>query len=165
MKRWTSFVNKTGVTKSELVLVLILLSGLLIGLIYRGFKPSENFEEVNYIEIYALLDSIAEAEKTSYTATDFKQNKIEALAKADTVIEKKSLYPGKKKVLPSTGELINLNTAMISDLTKLPGIGEKTAKKIIEYRKSSKFTSIDDILDVKGIGQKKFDKMKKFLTI
>lgn len=61
---------------------------------------------------------------------------------------------------------ININSATIDSLTQLPGIGEKTAERIINYRKSNgKFASPEDILNVKGIGQKKFDKLKSFISV
>ncbi len=47
---------------------------------------------------------------------------------------------------------------------RLPGIGEVIAKRIIEYRKSTGgFNSIEDILQVKGIGSKKFEKIKDII--
>jgi competence protein ComEA len=48
----------------------------------------------------------------------------------------------------------------------LPGIGEKTAEKIIELRtERGKFKKLDELMDVKGIGEVKFNKIKKFLYI
>ena len=61
---------------------------------------------------------------------------------------------------------ININTADINELDKLPGIGDSTAQKIIEYRnENGKFNSVDDIKNVKGIGDSKFEKIKEFITI
>ena len=48
----------------------------------------------------------------------------------------------------------------------LPGIGEKTAEKIIELRKErGKFNTLEELMNVKGIGEVKFNKIKKFLYI
>jgi len=61
---------------------------------------------------------------------------------------------------------ININTAKINTLTRLPGIGLKTAKKIILLRKKKKkFNSIDELLEIKGIGKKKLNKIKKYLFL
>lgn len=56
---------------------------------------------------------------------------------------------------------INLNTANLTELQKLSGVGEATAIKIIEYRKANgKFNSIDEIKNIEGIGENKFNKLK-----
>ena len=60
---------------------------------------------------------------------------------------------------------ININTAPVSQLVELNGIGEKTALKIVEYRKKHKFSKIEDLLNVKGIGKKTLDKIRKEITV
>ncbi len=66
----------------------------------------------------------------------------------------------------STGEKINLNTATVEQLQVLPGVGPATAKSIVEYRnKVGKFNKIEEILNVKGIGEKKFQRIKDRLTL
>ncbi len=61
--------------------------------------------------------------------------------------------------------LININTADKSKLMTLPGIGEKTANKIIEYRLNNRFKSIDDIMNVEGIGISKFSNIKDKIVV
>lgn len=61
---------------------------------------------------------------------------------------------------------ISINTANISELTKLSGIGESKARSIIEYReKNGKFKTIEDIKKVSGIGNSTFDKIKDNIKI
>lgn len=61
---------------------------------------------------------------------------------------------------------VNLNSATTEQLTSLPGIGPATAKLIIEYRaKSGKFNRIEEIMNIKGIGEKKFQKIKDRLAV
>jgi competence ComEA-like helix-hairpin-helix protein len=63
-------------------------------------------------------------------------------------------------------EKINLNLATKEQLISLPGIGEKTANDIIEYRgQHGKFGSIEDIMNVKGIGRKTFEGFKELITV
>ncbi len=61
---------------------------------------------------------------------------------------------------------VNINTAQIEELSTLPGIGEATANKIIEYRKENgKFEKIEDIKNVSGIGDSKFQNIKEMLKV
>ena len=73
------------------------------------------------------------------------------------------------KNLPSahdSGDKININTADAEKLTTLKGIGPATAQKIIDYREQNgAFKSIDEIKNVRGIGQKKFDAIKDKITV
>lgn len=59
---------------------------------------------------------------------------------------------------------ININSADLSELTKIPGVGEKTAQKILDYRANNSFSSIEDIKNVPGIGDKKFESMKDYIS-
>jgi len=61
---------------------------------------------------------------------------------------------------------INLNSATAAELQQVPGIGPSTADKILEMRKSyGAFKSVDDLLAIKGIGPKRLEKMRKYLTV
>jgi competence protein ComEA len=61
---------------------------------------------------------------------------------------------------------VNLNTAASKELQLVPGIGPSTADKILQMRKSyGAFKSVDDLLAIKGIGPKRLEKMRKYLTV
>jgi competence ComEA-like helix-hairpin-helix protein len=70
---------------------------------------------------------------------------------------------GKKKP-PS--KPVNLNTATSEELQQVPGIGPATADKILQMRKSyGAFKSVDDLLAIRGLGPKRLEKMRKYLTV
>ena len=61
---------------------------------------------------------------------------------------------------------ISINKADRDDLTKLPGVGSITANTIIEYReKYNGFKSLDELMNVKGIGKKKYEKIKPYISL
>lgn len=166
------------VTKGELFVSFILLFGLTIGLIAKVWLNSDNEITQNDINIEKLLDSIAVAESMNYVGTDYDNNPIEEVrddefAEEDHTIkeEKPTFFKDKSeledKVTTQKEEvlLVNINTASRVELMRLPGIGEKTAEKIIKYRENTPFYKIEDIMKIKGIGEKKFEKMSKFITI
>jgi competence protein ComEA len=66
----------------------------------------------------------------------------------------------------AAGTLINLNTATLEQLDQLPGVGPAIAQRIIDYRQTvGSFTSIEQITEVKGIGDATFEKIKPLITI
>lgn len=67
----------------------------------------------------------------------------------------------------ATGQkTINLNTATLEQLETLPGIGRKTAERIIEHReKVGTFKKVEELMNVKGIGEKSFLKIKPLLSV
>ena len=60
---------------------------------------------------------------------------------------------------------VNINTATIEELDTLPGVGPAIAKRIVEFRSTQTFTKPEDIMLVKGIGKKKFAKMRERITV
>lgn len=66
----------------------------------------------------------------------------------------------------ASGDIININTADESELDRLPGIGPAMAKRIVEYRQTNgNFQTIEDIKNVRGIGEAKFNKMQDKLSL
>lgn len=61
--------------------------------------------------------------------------------------------------------LININTATLEELMSIPGIGGVLAENIINYRSEHLFLKIEDILEVKGIGEKLFNKIKGYIKV
>lgn len=68
-----------------------------------------------------------------------------------------------KLTVPGQGT-VNINTANAEELQRLPGVGPATAARILEYRKEiGSFSSPEQLMDVSGIGEKKFEKMQPFV--
>jgi competence protein ComEA len=64
------------------------------------------------------------------------------------------------------GETVDINRADLDQLETLPGIGEKIAERINAYReKNGPFKSVDDLLNVKGIGPKMLEKIRPLITV
>ena len=64
------------------------------------------------------------------------------------------------------GAPINLNTATVAQLETIPGIGKATAERILEYRqKNGGFKKVEDLMNVRGIGEKSFLKIKPLITV
>jgi competence protein ComEA len=67
---------------------------------------------------------------------------------------------------PAPGTITNINTATQAQLEALPGVGAKAAERILEYRqKNGNFKKIEDLMNVKGFGEKSFLKLKPLLTV
>lgn len=115
--------------------------------------------------------------KFSYVQEDSLFAYFNGLEFDTTAAESGSLFPNEKHFLAKNTEQIpylkksfsgtlNLNTASLDQLTTLPGIGTKTAAQILAYRTRVKvIKSLDELLNVKGIGEKKIQRLRSFLTL
>ena len=75
-------------------------------------------------------------------------------------------YSGGVTGVSSAGGLVNINRAGSEELSTLPGIGETKAKAILSYRSEhGDFSSIDEIMNVSGIGQNTYDSIKDYITV
>lgn len=133
-------------TKNETKVILFVITVLVTGFSIKFYKQIINSPSLKF----------------DYTAEDavFKSlsdNKINP----DKSISNDSVKTDIESNETGTDGLLNINTATRSELIDLPGVGESTADKIISYRDShKKFKRPEDIMNVSGIGKKKFDKLK-----
>ena len=97
---------------------------------------------------------------------------IAALSSAATPVLAQDMPPPKPKATPqapapdSKTALLNLNAATKADLEKLPGIGPSMAQRILDYReKNGNFKKIEELMNVQGIGEKAFLKLRTLVTV
>lgn len=116
---------------------------------FKTATEAETIVSESTVSEAPVSEMITDTEQTAALGT-------EDTAKAETQTasaEKQAVYP------------ININTADARTLCELPGIGEKTAAAIIEYRTIAPFETIEEIMEVKGIGEKKYEKIKDLITV
>lgn len=116
-----------------------------------GVRDDANLEEVNLA--YCLEDG----QKLYIPNINEKEVEYLSIENGDKVIE------GYKN---SDTLKVNINTCGVEELKKLPGVGEALAQKIIDYRnENGKFKTVDDLKNVSGIGEKKFESMSEYLEV
>ena len=160
------FSKKIGFTQTEVLVILFLAGLFLLGFVYVEFikKDSNDKEFIDYTKqdslFYYYSNLNPEIDIEDSTLISNLEIKKRVLELSDTI------EYVKKDISTLAEKSINLNKAGMSDLVKLPGIGEKTAEKIVQLRnEKGKFKRLEELMEVKGIGEVKFNKIKKFLYI
>ncbi len=156
--------QKVGFTLLELRVILFLILAFVIGLLAKEIiNPNEKVHYKNFD--YAFEDSSFKAANfnDSSKKTGLVNNKVDY--KQEVLDLKNTKFSSYKRKLPAK-KSIDINQAGKNKLIQLPGIGEKTAEKIISYRKlSGGFKNLAEVKNVKGIGNKKFNRIKKYIYI
>lgn len=158
--------KRFGITQTEIKILLFTFVVLILGFIYKSFFITQNETP------YQIFDYKEEDEKFYNSISDpinkdSLKNSIDEPNYKNEVLNfsDKNFKQYSKKITPNE-KSINLNTATKSELVNLPGIGDKTAEGIIDLRKKlKKFTNLFQLLDVKGIGDSKLNKIKKYVYI
>ena len=125
-----------------------------------GLKENANINNINLAQ--KLEDGIK-----IYIPTNEEINQIERGEINTTTTQLKETIESKATNTTNTkaeNKKININTATQTELETLPGIGPSTALKIIEHRKSNgKFQNIDELKEISGIGERKFESIKELI--
>lgn len=158
-KGLTKLSQKIGFTETEIKVIIFLLVIFSIGFGYKYFFIDKNntvYKEFDYSKqdsiFYAAVRKDSLSKINNRKRIDYKQ---EVLDFNKSNVDKQ--HKNKK---------IELNSADVRALKSIPGIGEKTAKNIIKYRTDNNgIKKIKELLKIKGIGQIKFTKIKKYLYI
>jgi competence protein ComEA len=90
-----------------------------------------------------------------------------AVSAAAASAQNKSTTPKAAATATATATApVNLNTATAEQLATIPGVGQKMAERIIDYRqKNGGFKKVEDLMNVTGVGEKSFLKMKPLITV
>ena len=82
--------------------------------------------------------------------------------------DRQAAAPAEKPEAPGMleGEVLDLNTATLSDLTRLPGIGQTKAQAILDWREAhGPFRAVEDLLSVDGIGEKTWETLRPYVRV
>lgn len=123
---------------------------------------SEQQSEEKTLPVYG---KSAEEESSSETSSSAEKSAEESSSEMNNDVSSSEIIPDKSPV-SDTDDKININTATAGELLRLDGIGEGKSAAIIQYRnENGGFKSIEEIINVSGIGQKTFDKIRDFITV
>ncbi len=153
--------EKIGFTQTEIKVILFLIVVFLVGAAYGIVNSNSKGEYINFD--YSEQDRLFSLYKENFSTDKLPDESVDI---KEEVLELKPLNFKQNKKPPPKEKSININKAGINHLVSLPGIGEKTAQNIILLRdERGRLKNLEELMDVKGIGKVKFNKIKKFLYI
>ncbi len=138
---FSSHPNMFNLTRQEQLIALILIGGIIVGSVVLWIRRDPAPPTPESLEYEINLSEVDREDGATKGGGD------------DEATE-------------NDGRLIDVNTADITELQKVPGIGPKTAETIIKYREAfGPFGDIDELVEVPGIGEKKLEKFKEYMTV
>ena len=155
--------------KRLLVLFCLFILTYFVDTRFVGLKNPH--EEMIEVEISGAVENPGFYTLHSYTTIKDLLTLATPLESADlrSINANTTLHNHDKIIIPYIDEnivKISINTANLESLMMLPGIGEKTALAIIEYRETNGlYQEIEDIMNVKGIGEKKYEKIEPYISL
>ena len=157
--------RKLGFTRNDLILIAFLLLTFTAGLLIK-FTGWTNEKEYDYSARDKNFEQYLKSSFSNLELSSSKQERLKLLKNINDSLMKESDSPGNMTSDQVQGKKIDINTAYSADLELLPGIGKVTAERIIDYREQNGgFSRIEDLMEIKGIGRKKFDRIKDYITI
>lgn len=166
----TSLQKHTGTTRSEAITVISIAIVLAAGTLGPMIFSTPSLHEVATADrILAILDSANKAAAKQadgmYASGSSDSGTIDEFRSSQS----RSAYRANGHSLSTNAGVlskgsVNINTASAAQLERLPGVGPATAQAIIKRRTTRPFKHIDDLMDIRGIGPKKFEKMRGFVV-
>ncbi|MDX2128293.1 MAG: helix-hairpin-helix domain-containing protein [Chloroherpetonaceae bacterium] len=179
MKWLNQFATKLGILRAEIIIIVGLISLFLIGIlaqIWQGSVSRDRLLREIRAEIFyeTEADSLMESDSlllelsNPYPTLVDSQGTVRGMTSNEKQEEKSESRKSGNLDITGQGTKLNINTATEEDLLKtLPYIEPALANRIIRFRKSQggKLYSLDELLMVRGIGEKTLNNYKRYLTL
>lgn len=175
MKRKLFFwIDRLHIRRSERIAVVILMLLLLtLSSLAYFVEQTSNVNSQQYADLEREFRQRSSLQKQEHEAIMARYRPQENNSQTEKLPDKSKMKENVKTV--ESGELaveiadtthININTANAEELQKLPGIGPAYSKRIVEWRNTNgKFTDVDQLLEVRGIGPVRLEKIKAFIEL
>jgi len=144
-------------------LLIVFLCGLLVSLLTP--QPVSHWKIQSYSGGNPLVSAPADEVTLNETDMESAQAGQAILPTSERRHHTRKVHHASPKK-PKHPPVLNMNTATLAQFQLFTGIGPKMAQRIVDYRKAhGPFQTVEQIMDVKGIGPKKFEKMKPYLKL
>lgn len=168
MKILKKISDKIGFTETESRIILFLISTLFLGIIINIIKNKSDNPDLLEFDYSKEDSTFYNSSINTDDADSLQKNTQKRVESKPELSDFRNAKKEKNKASESfsAADVLDINKAGLNEFAELPGIGIKTAQNIVDYRnKVGTFNSIDDLLNVKGIGKAKFEKIKKFISV
>ncbi|NTV93347.1 MAG: helix-hairpin-helix domain-containing protein [Chlorobiaceae bacterium] len=174
MNPFDQLSKKLSLTRTEVSVISLLLLFLLLGGVVKQFRSADETatrskaiqkELYREADVDSLIRLASIAEQHGAVSVDGDATEEIAAASEETGTSRKTGHrPGGKKVFSGT---MSFNRASEKQLQQIPGVGPVMAKRLVTFRasKGGRISSIEQLLEVKGIGKKKLEVLRKHLTM
>lgn len=173
MKRKLFFlIDRLEIKRSERISVTILLISILIlNAVWSFSEPALNDDQQYYAELERIFDERSRKKNLEHQAIMARYepivpNVLPESTVQDTVPDTLQTDPEDGQISNGRKTLININNATSENLQELPGIGPSYAQRILEWiEKNGEFTSKEQLLEIRGIGEKRLDNIKDLIEL
>lgn len=150
-------------------LILFLIIGLLYFQEYHFVNLNQYRSDTIEIEIKGEVQKpgVVQLDRSATVKEALKQVKLTAEADLTSINQAQHLENGSVLVIPKKRNrtCVSINSAGLNELDELPGIGPAIAKRILEYRQAKWFSALEQLMEVKGIGDKLYQKLKAYICL